>query len=108
MPCCNCIFNYNALHCCCSFPDRLRPKFGHLADSQGRLQMSSQAQTASSAEEISVHSSESLMRLMAGKYTVGAALGTLDLRSCDLISGDLVHLQDVWPADMQELNLVSA
>ena len=48
------------------------------------------------------------MRLMAGKYTVGAALGTLDLRSCDLISGDLVHLQDVWPADMQVLNLVSA
>ena len=48
------------------------------------------------------------MRLMAEKYTVGAALGTLDLGSCDLISGDLVHLQDVWPADMQVLNLVSA
>ena len=58
-------------------------------------------------EEISVHSSESLMRLVAGKYTVGAALGTLDLRSCDLIIGDLVHLQDVWPADIQVLNLVS-
>jgi hypothetical protein len=81
------------------------PNFRFLADSQGCQHMSSQ--TSSSAEENSGSSAESLSVLVAQQYSASAALRALDLRNRRLISGDLLHLQDVWPADMQVLNLVS-
>jgi len=65
------------------------------------------SQTSSSAEENSGSSAESLSVLVAQQYSASAALRALDLRNRRLISGDLLHLQDVWPADMQVLNLVS-
>ena len=64
------------------------------------------SQTSSSSEE-NPGSSERLSVLLAHQYSAGAALRTLDLRCSSLVSGDLVHLQEMWPVDMHVLNLVS-
>jgi hypothetical protein len=65
------------------------------------------SQASSSKAESSESSAESLRVLVAHQYSHGAALRTLDLRCRKLVSGDILHMQEVWPADMQVLNLVS-